>query len=1138
MRLLLARLVCSITLISLFVDSTAVAQVEHKELFKPTAVVAIAADPPADAEARRAAFAARNSPEHLAKLADELFGMMRLEWEPDNRELRSLYRTAVDAYRAKDPKALEAYKQFFIRRALASGAKGRDPNARTFIEFFSEADGLMRGKARVAALTADYPAAIADQGIDAMLNYYRAGMLDKQHVLLEIAIGEPGGVNWTWSLPNHFGPTWHMPRDERFLSFAYGANPDFFTSLIGGYLASGDTAYLLRWAAYADDFLINFIPDVRKTPWADELNWSNIPGPPLDPIIFAARERPETIDALPAATLARIVLHTWNARIPLEIQRSRSGGPNRRLTMYGRELNRFYFQFPELAERQYILRQRRRTLEDHARVAIHPDGTDQILAIPYFDHIYTTPPADIRELRGLPEAAWLDDRWEQELRRTQNLVGGYMLRALDPGGRHPGHRDPLRNIFEAKGRTAGKTSFATLVPEMIARPENEAIFAWHSGERPASVPLRSFAFPYGGFFYIWSDWSQQPQFMHLTSQRPGTRNRWRFNNNISLTAFGQLMLFYSAEDYALEVDGIGGLAGVDRRAMPELTPQPNRWLSSDHFDLAEGTMTDDSRQRVDPATGKAESVGPITHHRQIMFVRDAGAWIVTDRIAGDREHDYRILWPFRGNFEFNVGSKDIRDRVRTVPADSHLAGYRPTADFEFDDTKKAIRTVSPHIPNLSIFHSSDRPITVPDDFVQHDWRFGNALCTGPRIDDSKDTIVASLLFPRRNAEDELEEYRSFEGKGVAGFDAATRRGHRFSYRGVGHKPRELAIGDIQVTGLSLLVATNPDDPTVRGIALGATGVIVDDAPQRAPGADFAFERRRDGVISFEKIHRPMEMVRIAPGADCFTDTLRVTLSHPEPDVAIHYTLDGSLPDLNSPRYSEPITIGETTWVTAIAVRPGVTCLVDSTDSTRASIPHWAIYQKQSLRKAAFQTRPIDARAGLHAVYKETAHPISMLNLRSLPIRREGTAPHLFDLSLRKGADPLSNYGFIYDGYLDVAESGVYEIHAPEEFVSAVTEAWYDLRLFLDGEEWYPATRRQNYGTWSVPLEAGSHRIEVRWVDQRPSMGAGPRPGIAESFTRWQGLAPTLDWSGPGIPRQPIPAAQLWHSPLPAHSSSR
>jgi hypothetical protein len=1115
-------------LVATLLAATALAQVEHKELFKPTAVIEIIADPAADAEVRRAAFAARNSPENLARLADELFGMMRLDWEPEDPEFRDLYRAAVNAYRSKAPTALEAYKQFFLRRAIASGAKGRDPKARTFIEFFSEPDGLMQGKARVAALTEDYPAAIANQGIDAMLNYYRAGMLDERHVLLEVVIGEPGEVNWTWSLPNHFGPTWHMPRDRRFLSFAYGANPDFFTSLVGAYVASGDTAYLLRWAAYTDDFLINFIPDARTTTWADELNWTNIPGPGLDTIIFAARERPQTIDALPAATLARIVLHTWNTRIPLEIQRSRSGGPNRRLTMYGRQLNHFYFQFPELAERSAILRQRRRTIEDHARVAIHPDGTDQILAIPYFDHIYSTPPADIRELRGHPEAAWLDERWVQELRRTQNLVGAYMLRALDPGGRHPGHRDPFRNIFEAKGRATGPTSFEKLVPEMIARPENRAIFAWHAGERPASVPIRSFSFPYGGYSFIWSDWSEQPQFMHLTSQRPGTRNRWRFNNNISLTAYGQLMLFYSAEDYVLEVDGIGGLAGVDRRAMPELSPQPHRWVSSDHFDLVEGTMTDDSRQRLDPTTGRTETIGPVTHHRQIMFVRDAGAWIVTDRIAGDRSHDYRLLWPFRGDHEFNVGSKDIRDRLRTPPADSHLNGYRRSTDFEFDDTRKAIRTTSPHIPNLSILHASDRRVMVPDgDFVQHDWRFGNALCTGPRIAAVKDAVVASLLFPRKDADDELAEYTSVDAKGIAGFDAVTKQGHRFSYRASGQKPIALAIGDLAITGESLLLATNPGDVTTRGIALGAMKFIVNDVAHETPGPDFSFEHRSDGSVHCERIHRPLEMVRIAPGADRFIDSLRVTLSHPEPDVTIYYTLDGSLPDLTSPQYSEPIVIHDSTWVTAVAVRPGVVRLVDSTDSIRVSIPHWAIYEKEPLRRAQCRERPADARPGLKAVYKETVQPISMLNFRSLPTTQAGVASKVFDLSLRAGADPSSNYGLAYEGYLDVAERGIYEFHAPAEFVSAVVETWYDLRLLIDGEEWYPATRRQNFGSWSVPLDAGSHRIEVHWVDQRPSMGSGLN---RESFQRWNGIAPVLEISGPDLPRQPIPAASLWHTP--------
>ncbi len=1106
------------------------AQVEHKHLFKPKATIPITVDAPADVEARRDAFAARNRPENLTALADELFGMMNLDWKPENPGLRERFQAAAEAYRAgHHAEALDAYKRFYLQRVLDSGARGRDPKARTFIEYFTEAEGLMRGQALFAAFTVDYPDDIIRQGVDGMLNYYRAGHHDDFHVLLALAIGEPGTVNWTYSLKEHYGTTWHMPRDESYLSVAY-AGRDVLTPLIAAYVDSRDPAFLQRWADYVDDFHLNFIRDVQRSSWADELNWSNIYGPALEPVIFAVREIPEAIDTLPAATLARIAIHEWTANIPNQIQLSRTAGPNRRLTMNGRSMNAYYAQYPELAQRDYLLRQRRRTLEDHTRVAIHPDGTDQILALPYYDQYLTTPPNDIAELKGLPEAPWLTDRWEQEIRRTQNLVASYLIRNMDPANRMPGHRDALRDLVAAKGMAHPQKGMHKLAPEMMAKPENQAIMAWRTGHRPTDVPLRSLAFPFGGAYFIWSDWSEQPQFMHFTSQREGTRNRWRFNNNIWLVAYNQLMLFYSAHDYVLEVDGVGGVAETDIRAMPELVPQPNRFLSSEHFDFVEGSMTDNSRSHLDPQTGTSKPVGPVDHQRQILFVRDAGIWIVTDRFAGQRPHDYRLLWPFRGDFHFAKGSEDIRKRIRVAPENSYLHGYRPDQDFAFDTDNKIIRTVSPHIPNLSIYHTSNRTLSLPiGEFVQHNWRFGNALGTGPRIENATNAVLASLLFPRKDLDEDLTSFHPVEADGIAGFDALTQSGHRVAYRAAGQSAQRLSAGPVEVNGEALLISGRDGEPAFRGVALGVKSFALDGKPIAAPSANVSFQHQADGQLAFEAIHYPMEMVRIEPAADRFAERLTVTLSHPETDVDIRYTLDGSMPGIDSPLYTRPFEIDATTWVTAIAIRKGTTRLIDSTDSVTYSIPHWAIYEKEPYRKPATQ-RPATGQTGLHAVYKETSKPISMINFKGIKATREGAASTVFDLGLRAGSDPVSNYGFTYSGYVEVPEDGTYNFHAPEEFVSAVIFAWYDLRIFLNGEEWYPATRRQNFGTWSVPLKAGSHRIEIQWVDQRPSMGivAGRPP--SGSFSNFYDPAPVLEFSGPGIPRQPLPSHLLWHTP--------
>lgn len=1104
------------------------AQVEHKQLFKPKSEMPLRAEPARDAAARREAFEKRNEGPSLEALADELFGMMRLDWEPEEEALRMHYREAVQAYKeGKYADALEAYKRFFLERVMASKDLGSDPKARTFIEYFTEAPGLMKGRAKVAAFTKDYPADIVAAGTDAMIKYYRAGNHDDHHVLVDLEIGEPGEVNWVAPLTGFYGPTWHMPRDESFLSFAY-AGGDFFTPLLAAYLETGDVSFLERWSAYVDDFHMHFLPSVQRTPWAYRLNWANTGGPRLAPLIYVMRQRPETLAAVPAPTLVRSVLHSWKAGIPSQFEKARSNGPNRRLTMNGRTLVGSFFEYPELAERNYLIQQRRRTLEDHPRVAIHPDGTDQILALPYFNQYITTPLEDFADLEGRPEGAWITDRWKEEIQRTQDLVGSYLLRSLDPGQRQPGHRDPLRNLFQGKGM-GDPNGLPKLLPEMMALPENRALTAWHSGKRPTDLPVRAFAFPYGGFYFLWSDGSEQPQFLHFTTQRPGTRNRWRFNNNISLTAYGQLMLFYGAEDYVLEVDGVGGQAGIDVRSMPALKPQPNRFVASANFDFVEGTMTDDSRQKIDPRTGAAEPVGSVEHQRQILFVRDAALWVVTDRMIGEKKHDFRILWPFRGDFEFKPGYEDARQNLRVAPEDSYLNGYRPGEDFSFDPEQQVIRTISPHIPNLSIYHASDRPLTfAPGDFVQHAWRFGNAVGTGPRIKSAESATVLSVLYPRPKGGQDLKSFVPVEEGGLAGFEAETQTGDLVSCRAAANIPATLRLGKWETQGEFLLLSRRAGASQENGVLLGAQTLLIDGKEQTLPGPDLLFTVDKNGILSFERIRYPMEMVTIEPASDRFVNNVEVRLSHPETDVDIRYTLDGSRPDLSSPLYTGPIKLEESTWITAIAVRKNTKELTDSTDSTVHSLPNWAVYEKETLRQPAVAQRPESATPGLQAVYKETQQPISMFNLAGLPVTRSAGARELFDLSLRKDADPFSNYGFIFSGHLEIPKDGVYHFYAPNELVDATVEAWSDLRLFLNGEEWYPATRRQNFGVWSIPLAAGSHTLEVRWIDQRPSMGilSGDRP--VETFTLWSGESPQLEFSGPDLPRGPIPAKLLWH----------
>jgi uncharacterized repeat protein (TIGR03806 family) len=60
---------------------------------------------------------------------------------------------------------------------------------------------------------------------------------------------------------------------------------------------------------------------------------------------------------------------------------------------------------------------------------------------------------------------------------------------------------------------------------------------------------------------------------------------------------------------------------------------------------------------------------------------------------------------------------------------------------------------------------------------------------------------------------------------------------------------------------------------------------------------------------------------IRPRGGDFPGPVRVTLSHPDPDAVIRYTLDGSAPGKSSPAYAGPIALDRSTTVRARAYKP-------------------------------------------------------------------------------------------------------------------------------------------------------------------------------------------------------------------------
>ena len=143
---------------------------------------------------------------------------------------------------------------------------------------------------------------------------------------------------------------------------------------------------------------------------------------------------------------------------------------------------------------------------------------------------------------------------------------------------------------------------------------------------------------------------------------------------------------------------------------------------------------------------------------------------------------------------------------------------------------------------------------------------------------------------------------------------------------------------------------------------------------------------------------------------------------------------------------------------------------------------------------------------------------------STPVR-SGISEELLDAGGRRADGP---YAIRHKGWFDAPADGVYTFHAPGpkyEMDELNLEHGFDLSLWIDGEEWYQATGRHAFGTWSVPLARGAHTLKIVYVDFR---GGKPDQYTAtvEFGTEWDGDVPTLNVSGPGMPIGPIPSSLL------------
>lgn len=185
----------------------------------------------------------------------------------------------------------------------------------------------------------------------------------------------------------------------------------------------------------------------------------------------------------------------------------------------------------------------------------------------------------------------------------------------------------------------------------------------------------------------------------------------------------------------------------------------------------------------------------------------------------------------------------------------------------------------------------------------------------------------------------------------------------------------------------------------------------------------------------------------------------ITLSQPYQNVTLRYTLDGSEPTAQSPAYTQPIKINATT---TIKVR-----FFDASNQAKSEIIEKTYRKVVPLAGVTVKK----AQNGLKYKFYEGMFT-KMPDFKMLTQKREGIAT---DFNMEKMAQIKNHYAFVFEGFVEVPEDGLYNFYTHSDDGSKL---FIHNELVVDNDGSHSArTRRGN-----IALRKGIHPIRIEYFE--------------------------------------------------------
>ena len=677
------------------------------------------------------------------------------------------------------------------------------------------------------------------------------------------------------------------------------------------------------------------------------------------------------------------------------------------------------------------------------------------------------------------------------------------------------------------------------------KPMSAKIKEMLGNEKPELPKIVSDWMPYTGSYYFRGNWQADSQFLAMMAggARGGSEPwlypyGWVYTYDYNFPLLQALPVHvkgYPPQTIHGREKGWKPGTKTSFLTNAEEMPEDFRWVSTPRMDFGEavfegayqrfpdlrGDWDDTSLNMVFPLPEAIENMKSV---RQIIHLREQRLFLIVDRISGGDGAKYELSIPYKP--AISVKKADFAKRA---DADKPALAAEKVSLFPLDRTDEpktegVLRTDNEVGPGMTIYQFADRPIRFrvdreeKPDFGRYACRIGGEIgIAEPTIrmltDADSLATVAVLSSREAGSEERIAQIVPMpKNEDFIGFRATMTDGTNISFAmSVDGTPKMLNCGSTRMMAKMLCVVKEKGG-NIFGFYLGA----------REGNHEYDFEFVIQGITAqLTPILRPVKPVTFSPNRCVFAERETVTMQSDTPNVEIRYTTDGTVPTRTSPLYTGPITITETTEIAARAYRlredgtPYPAVGEDfAINGTTFTVPSFAFFRKEAYREPTAPPRHV-LQQGLLYEYLEAPWWKLYASGHWLAAERTGTASRELDLS---EVDTNAAYMMRYLGYLDIPADGVYTFHAPLEIAKMICSPSYDLRVYVDDEEWSLSEFWHGQGTWSIPLRKGLHRFQVDFADARtkPWHRSGiwrfyPRP-----WTEHEGPPSDILISGPGM----------------------